>query len=149
MERTQKIFTIFEIHYEDLWTKKFDNQEAYNQRLMIWDKELKDIPDENIKSALDVLSENFPSWPPKVGEFKQLCLRFKEDSRLPWAHEALQRIEAPKRFNINSNDKIGTIIEEGAEVCKKLKSFYPDLNWMQIADLFTAVKKSPESITLS
>lgn len=136
---------IFEARYLNRWVSSISNEELYNTTLRIWDNDLKNFSNEVIKLALDCLSKEHPAWPPVIGEFTAICSRLKGDSRLPWAHEISAELDAPKK---QSNQDISTarIIDEGAITCKTLKNLYPDLNWMQIADLFTKVKKSPESI---
>lgn len=34
------------------------------------------------------------------------------------------------------------IIEEGAFICKRLKSIYPEKDWMEISEMFTKLKKA-------
>ena len=104
----------------------------------LWAMHLQDIEDEYVNKALDEMVDKF-SWSPDVAEFKKLCLSFKGSSRIPWAEEVL-KFEKPKNAKV-TNAHVRTVIDEGAEICKKLKEIYPDKTWMGIAGLFTELKK--------
>jgi hypothetical protein len=79
------------------------------------------------------------AWCPDVAEFKQLCMSYKGSSKTPWAEEVL-KFEKPKNAHV-TNAHVRTIIDEGAEICKRLKNIYPDKTWMGVASLFTELKK--------
>lgn len=79
------------------------------------------------------------SWAPDVAEFKQLCMSYKGSSKIPWAEEVL-KFEKP-RYSSREDVKIKILIDEGAQICKSLKRIKPDLNWWQIAGVFTELKK--------
>jgi len=98
---------------------------------------LKNITPEDISRALDECLDKF-AWPPDVAEFKQLAQSYSGSSRIPWAHEVFEKASSKKK---NPNVKVELIIEAGAVVCRNLKELYPELNWYQIADKFTALKK--------
>ncbi len=83
------------------------------------------------------------SWCPEVAEFKQLCISYKGSSKTPWAEEVL-KFEKPKNAKV-TNEHVRTVIDEGSEVCKKLKEIYPEKTWMCIASLFNDLKKKVRS----
>ena len=39
----------------------------------MWADELGAMSLQQIKYALDIVVDNFPEWPPTIGEFKKLC----------------------------------------------------------------------------
>lgn len=108
--------------------------------LRLWDNDLKDVSNDIIKKVLDSLSDKFPSWPPTLGEFKQACLAVQGDSKFKWSHDVVKK-SFEKPSTRSSNLDIQRIIDEGAKICKKLKEIYPELDWYQIADKFTSLKK--------
>lgn len=71
-------------------------------------------------------------WPPNLKEFYELC-------------KSLDKSDfGPKKNVINSNHqdiKVKRIIDEGAEICKRLKIIFPECSWMKISSLFTRLKK--------
>jgi hypothetical protein len=96
------------------------------------------IEDEFVNRAIEDCVNKF-AWCPDVAEFKQLCMSYKGSSKIPWAEEVL-KFEKPKNAKV-TNAHVRTVIDEGAEICKKLKEIYPDKTWMGIAGLFTDLKK--------
>lgn len=104
----------------------------------LWATHLHGIEEEYIKRALREVVDKF-AWCPDVAEFKQLCMLYKGSSKIPWSEEVL-KFEKPKNAKV-TNAHIRTVIDEGAEICKKLKEIYPEKTWMGISGLFTDLKK--------
>jgi hypothetical protein len=104
----------------------------------LWSSHLYGIEDEYVNRAMEQCVDKF-AWCPDVAEFKQLCMSYKGSSKTPWAEEVL-KFEKPKNAHV-TNAHVRTVIDEGAEICKKLKEIYPDKTWMGIASLFTELKK--------
>ena len=108
--------------------------------LGVWDNALKDISNDTIKKVFESLPDRFPSWPPTPGEFKELCKAIQGSSNFAWSKDVIKK-SYEKHKPSSSNLDISRIIDEGAKVCGKLKEIYPDLDWYQIADKFTKLKK--------
>jgi hypothetical protein len=106
--------------------------------IKLWAKHLNGFEDEFVKRALDECVDKF-AWCPDVAEFKQLCMSYKGTSKLPWSEEVL-KFEKPKNAKV-TDEYVRTVIDEGSEICKRLKNIYPDKSWMGIAGLFTELKK--------
>lgn len=96
------------------------------------------IEDEYVNRAMEQCVDKF-AWFPDVAEFKQLCMSYKGSSKIPWSEDVL-KFEKPKNSHV-TNAHVRTVIDEGAEICKRLKNIYPDKTWMGIAGLFTELKK--------
>jgi hypothetical protein len=125
------------------WTSQISTEEIYQAALKIWDRELREISDEEIKKALDKLSAQYPEWPPTPGEFKALCGAVKGSARFPWAEDVLKRVNDDRP----SNRSVTAEINLGAEVTKKIKQIYPDKHWFRdIPGMFTQVKKYARTI---
>lgn len=103
----------------------------------LWATHLQGIEDEYVNRAMEEVVDNFV-WAPDVAEFKKLCMSYKGSSKTPWAEEVL-KFKKPKDEPYN-NQQINTLIIEGAEICKRLKSIYPEKTWMAIAGVFTQIK---------
>ena len=62
------------IKYGHKWSSYIgDDKEVYQEIEREWSMQLAKFNLEQIKNALDVVLDNFPEWPPGVGEFKALC----------------------------------------------------------------------------
>lgn len=103
----------------------------------LWARHLAGIEDEYINRAMEECVDKF-AWAPDVAEFKQMVMGFKGSSKTPWSEEVL-KFKRPKDEPYN-NQQVNTLIVEGAEICKRLKSIYPEKTWMAIAGLFTQLK---------
>jgi hypothetical protein len=106
----------------------------------MWDNSLKNVSNETIKQALDVLHERFPSWPPTPGEFYEMCLSIRGSDRFKFK-DSSNVAENLKISHNQSGCDIGHMIKEGAKVCSMLKEIYPIDNWFCIADKFSELKK--------
>jgi len=104
----------------------------------LWARHLHGFEDGFIKRALDECVDKF-AWAPDVSEFKQLCMSYKGSSKTPWSEEVL-KFEKPKNDKV-TNLHVKAIIDEGAEICKKLKKIYPEKTWMAISGVFTQLKQ--------
>jgi hypothetical protein len=104
----------------------------------LWAMHLSGIEDEYVQRAMQSCVDKF-AWAPDVAEFKQLCMSYKGSSKTPWSEEVL-KFEEPKNHKV-TNLHVKTIIDEGAEICKRLKKIYPNKSWMAIASVFTELKK--------
>lgn len=117
----------------------YGSPEQIEVAVNLWARHLLGIEDEYVNRAMEECIDKF-SWPPDVAEFKQMVMSFKGSSKIPWSEEVL-KFEKPKNDKV-SNAQVRTIIDEGAEICKRLKNIYPEKTWMQIATLFTLIKKN-------
>jgi hypothetical protein len=104
----------------------------------LWATHLKDIEDEYVQKAMEEVVDKFV-WSPDIAEFRKLCLSFKGSSKTPWSEEVL-KFEKPKNAKV-TNEHVRTVIDEGAEICKRLKDIYPEKTWMGISSVFTEFKK--------
>lgn len=106
----------------------------------MWDNSLKNVSNETIKLALDVIHERFPSWPPTPGEFYELCLSIRPSERFKFSDDVLA-FQNSKTYHNHSNEAIGRLVKEGSKVCLILKEIYTKDNYLQIANKFTELKK--------
>lgn len=106
--------------------------------IRLWARHLSGIEDEYINRAIDTCVDKF-SWAPDVAEFKQLAMSFKGSSKTPWVEEVL-KFEEPKNNKV-TNLHVKAVIDEGADICKKLKNIYPNKSWMTISGVFTTLKQ--------
>jgi len=136
----QRVFLLLQTFYFNKFSSYIATEELRLAALRVWDTSLKDISNTTIKQALDSLPDSFPSWPPTPGEFKELCISFGGSGKYKWSHE-LKVLDNKKEKVKNSNPSVERMIDEGSKVCKILKEIYPHLNWYQIADVFTKLKK--------
>lgn len=116
----------------------YGSPEQIEVAVNLWARHLVGIEDEYINRAMEECVDKF-AWAPDVAEFKQMVMGFKGSSKTPWSEEVL-KFEKPKNDYV-SNVQVRTIIDEGAEICKRLKNIYPEKTWMGIAAVFTEFKK--------
>jgi hypothetical protein len=115
----------------------YGSNEQVEAAIKLWATHLHGVEDEYVIRALREMVDKF-SWAPDVAEFKQLCMSYKGSSKTPWAEEVL-KFEKPKNSKV-SNLEVRAIIDEGSEICKRLKKIYPEKSWMAIAGVFTLLK---------
>ena len=128
------LFAEFKKRYLHKWTSQFQSPIEEQQVMNFWAQELADVSAEHLAKAMKVVSDRYLEWPPTIGQFKQMCFSFGKYKE----YKDIEKEELPSKFKINS---VTPLIDAGAVVCKKLKILYPELNWYQIADVFTTVKK--------
>ena len=68
-----RVFAKLVIKYGHKWASLYPDEEIYAEAKKDWSVELGGISLEQIKYALDIVVDNYPEWPPTVGQFKQLC----------------------------------------------------------------------------
>lgn len=98
----------------------------------VWNTTLKEISNEVIDKALEECVE-IHKWPPEIAEFKQLCVSLNVKPNKYWVDSMMKIDNVP-------NSKVKVFIDEGAEICKRLKSLYPDKSWMKIGNIFGSLK---------
>lgn len=91
----------------------------------------KNIIEKALERCIDIFK-----WPPEIAEFKEFCMSIKRN------HFPDDVVDAPVRKKL---DQTGKIINEGAKICAKIKEIYPELNWYQIANKFTLLKKKSKT----
>lgn len=116
----------------------YGSKEQVETAINLWATLLHGIEEDHIKKALKECVDKF-SWCPDVAEFKQLCMSYKGSSKIPWAEDVL-KFEKPKNARV-TNAHVRTVIDEGSEICKRLKEIYTEKTWMGIASVFTEIKK--------
>lgn len=102
-----------------------------------WNHALQDVPDDIIKIALERCPEKF-QWVPDIHEFKNLCRMIYREKNFDKKTEEF--IAARKQPSIN-NFSMQRIIDEGAAICKRFKSIFPDKSWIKISGVFTMAKE--------
>ena len=98
----------------------------------IWTEELSQFNDNIIKKSLMYCKDNL-KWHPNLAEFRQICLREQRNSH--------GYIESPIRATKETDYSVKRIIDEGAQICKKIKQIYPDASWTRISRMFTVLKE--------
>ena len=68
-----RLFAVLAAQYGNRWTSLIQNEESDNAMRKVWGEGLVDINPEKIKSAVDMLPNEYPSWPPTMGQFLALC----------------------------------------------------------------------------
>lgn len=116
----------------------YSTTEQVETAVKLWALHLTGIEDDYVNRAMQECVDKF-AWAPDVAEFKQLCMSYKGSSKTPWSDEVL-KFEEPKKHKV-TNLHVKTIIDEGAEICKRLKKIYPDKSWMAISGVFTKLKQ--------
>lgn len=103
-----------------------------NEASRIWDWGLKDFEDKTIHMALKQCV-NESKYPPTLNEFKQICENLKK-------RETFDNPSNYQNIKAKNDTPIGRIINEGANICSKLKEIYPEKSWFQVAVVFTRLK---------
>ena len=67
------LFAKLAIKYAHKFTSVFPDEDIQLAAQNEWAEQLSKFSLDQIKKALDVCVDNFPEWPPTVGEFKALC----------------------------------------------------------------------------
>jgi len=93
---------------------------------------LREISDEVIDKAIEECVDKH-KWPPEIADFKQLCMSLKGSANIPWFDEVMKAASIP-------NAKVKVFIDEGADICKRLKNLYPNESWMKIGNRFGVLK---------
>ena len=70
-----RVFAHFTVKYGHKWSSLFPEGDLalYEESKSMWAEEMGGLTMEQIKYALDIVVDNYPEWPPTVGQFKQLC----------------------------------------------------------------------------
>ena len=70
-----RVFAHFTVKYGHKWSSLFPDGDLalYEESKSMWAEEMGGLSMEQIKYALDIVVDNYPEWPPTVGQFKQLC----------------------------------------------------------------------------
>lgn len=88
----------------------------------LWDTQLRDVPEEIIRQALQESPKRFPAWIPEVGEFWNLCNEFIQRGKHKWAHEI-----NPGFYRKQPHPEYERQITLGAEIIKRLLKIFPEL----------------------
>lgn len=94
------LFLTLGTKYTTKFSSKYPTPELVKAAKAVWARDLGDLLPSQIDFGLDRVIREFPSWPPEVGEFRQLCLVSAEEMGLPtvgqaWAEVSSQRIRQP------------------------------------------------------
>ena len=68
-----RLFGVLGAQYGSRWTSLLQNEDAMNAALLVWGRALDGLDPMVIKNALDRLPDEYPGWPPTVGEFLAVC----------------------------------------------------------------------------
>jgi hypothetical protein len=133
------MFTLLQGFYGNKFISQFPTDEIYTTALRVWEIALKDISGEIMNLSINSLPERYPSWPPTVGEFKEICMAFKGSEKFKMWPQELMMIDSKSTY---SNLNVNRLIDDGAFICKRLKEIYPELGFMKISNLFTRLKNT-------
>jgi hypothetical protein len=68
------LFSKLAVKYAQKFTSVFgDDEDVLHATQHEWAESLGGIPKQQLRQGLDACIDQYPSWPPTVGEFKQLC----------------------------------------------------------------------------
>lgn len=129
---------MLKVTYPSKTSNIYGTPEQMTAAINLWAVHLKDIEDEFVDRAIEEVVDKF-AWSPDVAEFKKLCMSYKGSSKTPWVEDVL-KFKEPKNNKV-TNLHVKTIIDEGAEICKRLKNIYPNKSWMSISGVFTTLKQ--------
>lgn len=93
-----RLFAVLGLKYGHRWISLFPDDEIQNEAQKMWSRELANISFERIGKAVDKLSFEYPSWPPTVGEFKQLCIVGMESEKLSLENKPRSEIDFEKQI---------------------------------------------------
>ena len=133
------MFVLFQSFYGNKFISQFPTDEIYETALRVWEIALKDISGEIMNLSLNSLPDRYPSWPPTVGEFKEICTAFKGSERFKMWPMELTMLDSKSTY---SNLNVSRVIDDGAVICKRLKEIYPESSFMSISNLFTRLKNT-------
>jgi hypothetical protein len=68
-----RIFALMMARYTHKWTSQFAADTDMKLAKSVWADGLSGLANDQIKQALDMCIDEYPSWPPTLGEFKALC----------------------------------------------------------------------------
>lgn len=78
-KRRDRVFIAFDLYYDALWLDKFDRSEGEAKAIMrMWGIALRNVGDDAVEKAIDAIltgRSDFSKYPPKSGEFVELCKR--------------------------------------------------------------------------
>jgi hypothetical protein len=68
-----RLFGALQAIYGHKWSSLVVDEDMLNGMIDVWGRTLVDIDPMRIKQVLDTLPNEYPNWPPTVGQFLQLC----------------------------------------------------------------------------
>jgi len=68
-----RVFAVLTAIYGQKWTSLIIDEQMLVDMQKVWAYHLRDITVAEIKVALDKVPKDYPTWPPTVGEFMELC----------------------------------------------------------------------------
>ncbi len=77
-----RVFAVLMVKYTHKWASAFPDEAFIDEAKKVWGADLKGLDNMQIKQGLDTVIDHYPSWPPTVGEFKELCKVGEESRRL-------------------------------------------------------------------
>jgi hypothetical protein len=70
------------IKYSHKWASQFPDEAFTIEAKKVWAMDLTGLTNDQIKQGLDTMIDEYPSWPPTIGEFKALCKVGAESRKL-------------------------------------------------------------------
>ena len=75
-----RVFAVMLIKYTHKWASQFPDEEFIDEAKKVWAMDLSMLSADQLKIGLDTVIDQYPEWPPTVGQFKALC-KVGEESR--------------------------------------------------------------------
>ena len=104
------------IKYSHKWASQFPDEAFTDEAKKIWAQDLSGLTNDQIKLGLDTMIDEYPSWPPTVGEFKAIC-KVGEESR------KIDQVALDDRSNeaITKDERVAMIGKWGEQLAKACK----------------------------
>lgn len=68
-----QVFARLQFHYGGLWAARFPTDDMVRAGRGEWLQQLEGFSEQEIRAALDMVSDRYPESPPIPGQFKKLC----------------------------------------------------------------------------
>lgn len=68
-----RLWLLMGVKYGQRWTSQYPDEVTLKLAQAEWGSQLSSLTMDQIKTGLDNVVDEFPSWPPTIGEFKQIC----------------------------------------------------------------------------
>ena len=107
------------IKYGHKWSSQFPDDAFIDDAKKVWSLDLKGLDNDQIKQGLDTMVKEYPTWPPTVGEFLELCKVGGESRRL-------EQLSLPDKSQkaITPDERKAMIAKHSENLHKALKGLY-------------------------
>ena len=96
---TSRLFARMALMYGHKFMSLYGDIDVKVEAEREWGRNLSDFTLDDIKRGLDKCVDEYPSWPPTIGEFRQLCKINESDLGLPSAESAWAEISIDSGYH--------------------------------------------------